>query len=52
MTSVNLEKALEYFTIQESLWYENLSQSIIYENFYKLFSTLKDIIEAQSETNP
>ena len=52
MTSVYLEKTLEYLKIQESLRSE-ISQSIIYvkEYFHMFFSTLKDITQAQSKTN-
>ena len=53
MTSVNLEKILEYLKIQESLRSDNLIQSIINVNeyFYMVFSIRKDIIQAQSKTN-
>ena len=53
MTSVNLEKTLEYLKIQESLQSENFTQSTIHvkKYFYIFFSTLKYIIEAQSKTN-
>ena len=44
MTSVNLEKTLEYLKIQESLWSENLK--VIKEHFYMFSSNLKDIIQA------
>ena len=46
MTSVNLEKTLEYLKIQESLWSENLEG--IKEHFYMFSSNLKDI-QAQSQ---
>ena len=56
--STNSEKTLDYLTIQEGLQYKNLrvlfKGIIIYvkEYFYMFFSTLKDIIQAQSKTNP
>ena len=49
MSSVNLEKTLEYLKIQESLRSENLKG--IKEYFYMFSSNLKDITEAQSKTN-
>ena len=50
--SVNLDKTLEYFKIQEHLRSE-ISQSIIYvkEYFCMFFSTLKDNIQPQSKSN-
>lgn len=53
MASVNLEKTLEYFQIQESLRSESLTKCIIYvsESFYMFFSTLKSITQAKSKTN-
>ena len=43
------KKPLEYFKIQESLRSENLTKCIIYMNIFMFFSTLKDIIQAQSK---
>ena len=55
MTSVNLEKTLEYFKIQESVLSENLTEYylyiFIYFVYYIFFFTLKDIIQAQNKTN-
>ena len=44
MSSVNLEKTLEYLKIKENL-------KGIKEYFYMFSSNLKDITEAQSKTN-
>ena len=53
MTSVNLEKFLEYLRIQKSLRSENLTKYYLCKGiFYMFFSTLKDIIQAQSKKNP
>ena len=53
MTSVNLEKTLEYPKIQESLRPENLTEYYLCKGmfFFMFFSTLKDIIQAQSKTS-
>ena len=49
MTSVNLEKNLTYLKTQGSL----LSERALFmlKNIFMFFSILKDIIQAQSETN-
>ena len=49
MTSVSLEKNLTYLKIQESL----LSERALFmlKNIFMFFSILKDIMQAQSETN-
>ena len=53
MTSINSEKTLEYRNIQESLRYQNLTENILCKGiFLYVFSTLKDIMQAQSKTNP
>ena len=53
MTSVSLEKTMEYLIIQESLRYRNLIEIIyVKEYFYVFFSTLKDIIQVQRKINP
>ena len=44
MTSVNLEKTLQYFKISQSITY-------VKEYFYMFFSTLKYIIQVQSKRN-
>ena len=53
MTSVNLEKTLEYFNIQESLRSQNLAKYSrnIFICFSLLFLTLKYITQAQNKTN-
>ena len=48
-----LRKNPRIFYFPESLQYENLKIiTYVKEYFYMFFSTLKDIIQAQSETNP
>ena len=52
MTSINLEMTLEYLKIQECLLSENLIEYCLCKGiFLYVFSTLKDIIQAQSKTN-
>ena len=52
MTPVNLGKNLEYLKTQESLRSENLIEYYLCKGiFLYVFSTLKDIIEAQSKTD-
>ena len=43
MTSVNVEKTLEYIRIQESLQYGNLTKYYLCKGIFLFFSTLKDI---------
>ena len=51
MTSANLEKTLKYFKIQENLRSEKLAKDYLHKIiFFYFFSTLKDIIQAQSKT--
>ena len=46
MTSVNLEKTLEYLKIQESLPSANLTKYYLCNRvFLHVFSTMKDIIQ-------
>ena len=53
MTSVNLEKTLEYFNIKESLRSQILAKYSrnIFICFSLLFFTPKDIAQAQNKTN-
>ena len=52
MTTVNLGKNLEYLKTQESLRSENLAEYYLCKGiFLDVFSTLKDIIQAQSKTD-
>ena len=52
MTPVSLEKTLIYCKIQESYGLKiSLSITYVKEYFHMFFSTLKDIIQAQSKTN-
>ena len=50
MASNNLEKTLEYLKLQHILRSENL-RVLFKEYFYMIFSTLKDIIQAQNKIN-
>ena len=43
MTSVNVEKTLEYIKIQESLQYEDLTKYYLCKGIFLFFSTLWDI---------
>ena len=49
MRSVNLEETFKYFKIQEILRLENLTEYYLCKGMF--FSTLTDIIQAQSKTN-
>ena len=52
MTPVNLGKNLKYLKTQESLRSENLAEYYLCKGiFLYVFSTLKDIIQAQSKTD-
>ena len=52
MTSVNLEKTLEYLKIQEAYSLKILQSTIYVKDYlYMFFYILKDIIQAQSKTN-
>ena len=52
ITSVNLGKSLKYLKILESLQCENLTEYHLCKGILLyVFSTLKDIIQAQSKTN-
>ena len=52
MTSVNLEKTLEYLKIQETYSLKILQSTIYVKDYlYMFFYILKDIIQAQSKTN-
>ena len=52
MTSVNLEKTLEYLKIQETYSLKILQNTIYVKDYlYMFFYILKDIIQVQSKTN-
>ena len=50
MTSVNLEKTLQYLKIQENLRSENRPDYYLCKGIFLFFSTMKVIIQAQNKS--